>query len=315
MKELTLVKQTENIQLGHLYEHIFCAHIDALFFKNHLFQQLDYSLNGTTYYGGVILVSLELYTEAAVSLAKQIPTLNIVFNEHSISTASSQLLAEKELPFNSSGYDPVKEALLTLHDRPWQNIDELSLLDTQTIRRKTHPYFLSKEKRLRARKLTSNIVLDSVFSNSNPELLPLFRQIAWLVTANLQHVLADTYGYFSLSDKFTNTKQKVCLVNAFNVANTHNVDLKDNLESCLSLINNMKKFNAFNRLATELNNISYFNSPSLAPNIDKIYEDTLMIVGAEGWKKIATVENCERILKHITIELQFGREKASKPLR
>ena len=108
MKRLALVKTSPEIQLGHLYEHIFCAHIHTLMRQHHLFPRLDYSVDGTTYYGGIVHVDVELYTNAAIALTDQIIPLDITLNETTIFTATKQLLAEKEEPFDSAGYDNVK---------------------------------------------------------------------------------------------------------------------------------------------------------------------------------------------------------------
>jgi hypothetical protein len=174
MQQLILIKQSSSIQLAHLYEHIFCSHIDKFFYKDHLFQHLDYSLTAKTYQGGVVYVGLELYTDDAISLARQIPTLAIKLNQTTISTAASQLLAEKEVPFDNAGYDKVEHALQELHTKPWQNIDDITLIDTKGIRRKAHPFYIVEGKSLPSRKLMTGLLLDTDFAKLHRELLPLF---------------------------------------------------------------------------------------------------------------------------------------------
>ena len=174
MKRLILIKPSSSIDLAHLYEHIFCMHIEELFYNNHLFQYLDYSLVGKTYHGSVVYVDLELYTENAIRLANEVSTLTLTLNKKVLFTAMVQLLAEEEEPLGSTGYDNVKRALEALHKQPWQNVDDIELVDAKEIRKKTSPFYIAEGKARPARKLTTSILLDPDFATSHRELLPLF---------------------------------------------------------------------------------------------------------------------------------------------
>jgi len=310
MKQLILIKLSNTIQLAHLYEHIFCRHIDSFFYEHNLFPHLDYSLVGRTFYKGVIYINLELYTDSAISLAVQISSLTIKLNKTIISTAASQLLAEKEEPYSSLGYDKVKQALNNLQKQPWQNVDNIELIDIQGVRRKANPFYITEGKPLPARKLTTTILLGTEFVMSHRQLLPLFRQFAWLINTTLQSVLANKYGYYSLTDIYRN-KPTVGLSNIFKVADAHDVDvdLADNLATCMEVIKDLRQHNAFTRYMDELSVTSYYNHPYSAPNLERNYEDTLIFIGPKGWQKIATIGNCELLLKHMSIEVKFGRSR------
>ena len=127
MKRLILTKQSLTIQTAHLYEHLFCMHITTFFDKNALFPQLDYSLNGKTYHGGIIVVDIELYTFAAIKIASQIAGLEIDINETTLKTALSQILAENEEYIESTGYEQIANALTDIQRQPWQDIDAMTL--------------------------------------------------------------------------------------------------------------------------------------------------------------------------------------------
>lgn len=98
------------------------------------------------YYGGIICIDIELYTEAAITLSDNLPTLAIELNEETISIAATQILAEKEEPIGGTGYDNVRRALEDLHKQPWQNIDDIALIDTKKIRKKTDPFYIVEGK-------------------------------------------------------------------------------------------------------------------------------------------------------------------------
>jgi hypothetical protein len=257
MKRLILIKQSSAVQLGHLYEHIFWAHVDTLFYERHLFPQLDYSLNGETYYGGIVYIAIELYSEDAVALADAIPTLPIELNEETITTAATQILAEKEEPLASTGYDDVKRALEELHAQPWRNIDDIELIDAKSIRKKIGSFYIAEGKPLPARKLTAGVMLDAKFAKAYRELLPLFRQLAWLIISSLQGTLADTYGYYSFEDVYKDTKNTTGVFNIFKVGNANDIeiDISEILETCLEVVRDLKQYDVFGRYMNELRTV------------------------------------------------------------
>lgn len=316
MQRLILIKISPAIQLGHLYEHIFCAHVDTLFYKHHLFPDLDYSIAGKTYYSGIISVEIELYSERAITLSSAISTLAIDLNETTISIAASQILAEKEEPLASIGYDDVKQALESLHAQAWRKIDNIELIDAKNIRKKTGPFYVAEGKSRPAQKLTTGVLLDVKFARAHRELLPLFRQFAWLITASLQGVLADTYGYFSFEDTYKDSSTMQGVVNTFKVGDADDivVDLPDILETCFDVVRELQQHNAFGRYMTDLRKTSYSHHPGLAPNIEKLYEDTLIFIGSKGWQNLASDKNYRLLLKHMSIEVKFGRKRLSRNL-
>lgn len=312
MKHLILIKQSPAIQLGHLYEHIFYSHVDTFFCKHHLFPYLDYLLIGKAYYGGIVCIGIELYTKEAIALSSAIPDLAIDINKTTISIAASQILAEKEERIGSTGYDDIKRDLKDLHARPWQNIDDIELIDTKKVRTKTGSFYIAEGKPLPAKKLTVSIVLNAEFAKVHRELLPLFRQLSLLVILSLQETLADTYGYYSLEDKYKNNGT-ASLSNIFKVPHGAgaDVDLSDILQTSIKVVQNLQQYDAFERYMSRLHRTSYYDNPILAPRLERNYEDTLIFIGAKGWRQIATKQNCYDILKNATLEVKFGKDKVS----
>lgn len=314
MKRLILIKQSPAIQLGHLYEHIFCSHVDTLLYEHHLFPDLDYTIAGKTYYGGIISVDLELYTDKAIALTPMISALKINLDETIIATAASQILAEREEPLASTGYDDVKRALESLDVQPWQNIDDVELIDIKDIRKKTGPFFIAEGKSRPAQKLTTGVYLDATFAKKHRELMPLFRQFAWLITSSLQGVLADTYGYFSFNEVYRNSTTPQGVLNTFKVGDADDIEvnLSEILETCFEVVRDLQQYGAFDRYMEELRKTSYYNHPNLALNLERLYEETHVFIGPKGWKKIATEENRDLLLEHTFIEIRSGRNKVSR---
>ncbi len=314
MKNLILLKECRAIQLGHLYEHIFCAQIDALFLRHHLFQYLDYHHHGMMYYGGIVYIELEFYTDEAITLAKKIPRLNVVFDAVTIPTAASQILAEKEAPLSGTGFENIKKALEKLHAKPWQKIDDFGVLDTKSIKRTAGAFYLAKGDKLPARKLTMTVGLDSSFANSHRSILPLFRQVARLIIDTTRTGLTDKNGYYSFDDYFKQTHKTTAMFSILKVAHAHGkgVNLASDLAVCLKLIGDIKKLNCFKRLLEQLANMSYYDAPDIAINAERSYQATSVLIGSKGWQQIATEKNVQLILKNTSLELKFGREKVSQ---
>lgn len=312
MKQIVLIKQSNSIQLAHLYEHIFCTQVDALFYDNGLFPHLDYKLTGRAYQRGVVYISVQSYTEEAETLASRISTLETPLNQDAISTAASQLIAEKEYAFDGQGYDAVKQTLEELDVQPWQNLDTTDIIDTIKVRRKAQPFYIAEELPLAARKLTVDVSLNVDFAVAHRDLLPLFRQLTLLASMTLQNVLSDKYGYYSKSDDYEENKQTVGISNIFKVPNGADVDIEDNLATCQKVIGDLQHHDAFSRLTNELSEISLYYEPDCAPNPENTFVNTGIIIGAEGWKRTATVENCELLLKNMSIEIKYGRDTSNR---
>jgi hypothetical protein len=314
MKQLLLIKHSGSIQLAHLYEHIFCTQVNKFFYDNHLFLRLDYALSGTSYNSGIICIELELYTKAALALANQVPTFNVTIDTASISIATKQLMAEEERPFDNTGHNTIIQALKELHELPWQDIDKMQQLDAKTIRRTPYPFYVAEGKSLQVSELTANTWLDVRFIQSHRELLPLFHKLAWLLLVNYRHTLADIYGYYSIDDSFVSSQKKVGLSNTFRVipGRDTRIELSDNLKTVLSVVQDLRQHNGLIRYMAELRETSYYNHSDIAPNVEETYEDTLIFIGAEGWRQLATDENCDLLLRNMSIEIQSGREKVSQ---
>jgi hypothetical protein len=313
MKQLLLVKQSPFIDLAHLYEHLFCTRIQELFYTKHLFERLDYNLEGRMYQGGLIYIDLELYTPAAIELADKIKSLELVANEETLFIAVAQLLAEKEEPVASTGYENVKNALESLHAQPWRNLDDIELIDTQKVRKKTGSFYITEGESIRSRQLTTSVLLDADFAISNRELLPLFRQLAYIIIVNCQNILAAKYGYYSSEDAYKKTKDTVGVTNIFKIADVEDisVDIADVLRSFHEVVSDLRQYGVFSRYMDELRTVSYYDRPNLAPSPEKNYEDISILVGAKGWRKIATEENYKLLLKHMSLEVRLGRNKKS----
>ena len=314
MKRLILVKQSSAIQIAHLYEHIFCMHVGDFFWERQLVPHVDYALNGKTYHGGIVVIDISLYTAQAIAVTDQITDVSIEVNEKIVKIALAQLIAEIEEPFESTGYQAVADYLLTLDALPWQLIDDITSIDVKQVRRTAGPLYIVEGASIAARKLTTTLTVTKEFATSRRDLLPLFRQLAGVIISSWQHRVADEYGLFSLDDRYRTHKNGVSVSNVFKVARTNDIDAPAVLKTCLGTVDDLRRSGAFERFMNELQDVSYYDRSDSAPMHEDNYESTLLLLGSKGWQEVATRENCDAVLKNITVEISFKKDKISKKL-
>jgi hypothetical protein len=61
----------------------------------------------------------------------------------------------------------------------------------------------------------------------------------------------------------------------------------------------------------ELCKVSHSHQEQAFPNPHFLFERTNILIGAKGWRRIATDENCEEILSHMKVTVSAGHGRAS----
>ncbi|EDK72250.1 hypothetical protein TM7_0620 [candidate division TM7 genomosp. GTL1] len=153
-------------------------------------------------------------------------------------------------------------------------------------------------------KLEVSVVLDGKYAQSKRELMPLFLQLAWLMSATLQGILPGKHGVFSFDDGFRESKEGVGIRNIFKVAHGTEFNIKELLSSVKEVVTRINDDNGFVRLTDRLGSLSYSDGSFDTPNIEKNYEDTLILMGTNGWREIATEYNCTELLNHTSVKMQ-----------
>lgn len=314
MKKLVLFKISKSIQLAHLYEHLFCAAIDRHFSSSKLYPYLDYFLEGTTYYGGVIILELDLRSKAAEKIAFAVHKLQPQLDDRNISIATMQLIAEKQVLFKFRDLDSVRRALNVLQASPWQDIDSAEIIDTKQIAKKPNVFTAVRDLKAPATTLQVAILLTKQASKSHRMLLSLFRQLARMITLDLQHKLPDTYGLFSSKADYRVVRQGEGLAATFSIAHGRSVDIAHICKTVFMQVDSMRRDGAFKRLVQELLKTNYYLGADKAPNLHKNYDDTFMIFGSQGWRSLATDENSNKLLAATIVRVKSGRRVVEHPL-
>ena len=309
MKQYIYLKQSPLIELAHLYEHIVCIELTKLLCKKNLYIYLDYDIVGKTYNGGLVYLEINQYTNKRINMHRILSNLEIVFNDNIVALGISQLIAEKNAPFGSNGTEKIIVELERLHKSPWVMIDDFNIIDSTNIRRKNSPIYVAEGKLPKQTKLHLSVVYDRTTQNSDVNhLTPLFRQLSYLIMSNLEELICNEFGYFGASNSFKNDKQTCKLTHTLQVG-VSKVDLESCKNITQNLIESMVFDQTFKRLSHQLRSLSYKQTPHIAVNFEKNYEDTLVFIGSKGWKLVATSENIDTLLSNISFELSYGQQR------
>lgn len=314
MKQLVLIKPTKNIQLGHLYEHLFCMSLVELFREHKLYSYLDYHFEGMTFFKGYIRIEVTLFTDVALKLEKDIVALDPEMSEDTVDGALIQILAEKYADVEYRDQTSVFNQLRELQGQPWQEIEDVTALNTSTIRRTQTGLRLKSRSETMFRILHQDLVLDTDYANKDPQTAwPLFAVVADVLAANLREAITDNFYCFSYEDTAVYSPSAVKETNRYITDRRQAEKLSDELSFSRELVHTMLTDGFVEKLSRFLLNASY-ELPRLAPNNTSIFERTGTLVGAKGWHEIGTEENIQQILSHTTIRYRLGKESQDKPI-
>lgn len=318
---MILVKQYPSFHIAWLYRILYCKSIDEFFYTQGMFRSLDYDLNASVYAkGGIITIEILFYGETVKQKANKLKNLSVDIDEVSIGAGIGQIVAERQKPFYTPGVREIAEELKELHDQPWVDIDQLSSINTKSIEMKQGSLTLAAGPVQRTRSLIVDISLHPDMVTSHPELLPLFTCIATFIHCNCENIISNAFGLYGVG-----IKKDVRYEDDFGMPLVFRVppsgkDLMndtDRLKKILQLfVDWFEEFQDNKTIARFLGNLKYADYKDyrdLMPSPRATLHDTGIFVGTKGWRKIATVENCNLLLENTSIHVKYGRKKISLP--
>lgn len=311
MKSLTLFKPTKHIQLGHLYEHIYCDRVIEYLFDQNVFASVDYVLNGKMYHGGVMVIEFVAYSDKAVECIKELAPLDLTINEDVMLNAWNQVESEKQELFGHSGFDNILAGLKELDSISWEAFDKLDVIDLNDVRRQTKPFYISSDKMKPTKPFVIDLYLDPATIRDKRELLPLANQMLSLVGINTQYFLTREMGIYFDDESVHYDKKSMVYRLKFKTYPEFDFTDKYLNDAFMYVTAQLYKGNAFKRLCEELQSIPPSLEYWVGPPIGWVYESSLQVVGARGWKRLATEENVRELLYAIHMEAKFGKRRIS----
>lgn len=313
-KTITLVKPYSEIELVHLYEHLYLNALRSFFRKHNLLSYLDYHLEATTYQRGFTHIEIVLYTPEAAALIDQLSSLEPDFSYNSVNGCLGEIVAEEKVALIGEGTisKELVNSLYELHQQPWINLDDLGSLDTLKSRRSFKALWVSSDK-VRTKTLQCELILGSSYSLANRHLWPLFWLVSDAVNNNLFNALVKLgVSHYHFDSKVTCSPKVVKRSDMYRTWIVTARKLTDELEACKVEITEILELGLIARLEQYMQAISYSERGS--PKELELFEVTGILIGAAGWREIGTKENIEVLLRHTTLQLVYGREKQATKL-
>ncbi len=308
MNRIILVKTCNELELAHVYEHLYLSALSALFKERKLLDYLDYRWHGETHHGGYIYIYVALVTPQAQKLAAELACLDLSFAWESVIDAVAEVEAESKKRIGGNNKVALQE-LKKLHAQPWQTIDEFTYFDSKNMRR-SRKIFWDSDQDAHTKILKSEFILDNTFVEENRIQLPLFRSVVRTLEDNVTHDLVREFNYYRLEGESTvynksTTKEGV----AYRVRAKRDDHLENELDIYKMSITWALEQNFISKLVLFMQNRRQQGKELIGPDEVDIYKACGIFMGDKGWRETATEANIREIMKYTTLQLTFGREK------
>ncbi len=306
MKYFALIKHHPCTQLAHLYEHLFVSTITEYLYSHGQYKLLDYSLNGETYESGIVMICGECYNTEAEHLLENIANMKVSLSDKNpghipVSQAMSQLYAEESQKLFIGNPDMIIRELELLDNKPWQNLDSVDILPKNTTNDKSLTDLIYETDQLADKKPVLKLQLQ--IDNQPVELRVLWRELARFISLSIGQKICRDFGVYYSKESVKNNDTSVISISIFSVSpHVQEIDLKEVAATAKQTLAKVTSSNVLNRFSNYLTSLSYTNNPCAAPDSCQIAREFGIIIGAAGWKKLATTENIAKALEatHIT---------------
>ncbi len=290
--------------------------VDDFFYDNKLFPYLDYEYTAKTI-GGVLNFEIDLYTQEAKDLSSHVRQLKISITDDALHIAVLQLNAELQHNLAATGeetvnWNAVREELLTIESKPWQNIEEVDIIDLHASKLVPGSFYTPQDKTaVTVREASVTFALDEEFAKEHRELLPLHCELSELMSENVRADLYSRFGFYSAGTTRNDDGLTLELTHTFHILHLDPTKLSSIREAVEDSIIDLYKLEVFQRLTAQLHNANHSDPDKIFPGVNHIFKQTNLIVGEKGWKRIATKDNCKMLLSHMKLSISAGQSSTS----
>lgn len=301
MKNLILIKKHSAVQLAHVYEHLFLIQVNEYLYDRGLFKWLDFSINGTTYEeGGLVVVDYKAYSDHAVRVTDHLMNFKIEITEERVLKALLQLKAEEKYELIISSYEDLISELLNLEKTPWQDLDTFTAYDTKGVRRRANPVYLTHELTNRPRAVKVSLEIDSLYLNKDRAVIAVFNTIARFILFTATYRIAAESGSYQ-AEMYAQKAGQMITVDLHYSKAAKIPDYRTLADEVKDVVAYIRSKGGLNRLAGDFSSVSYASMPNEAPDFERILRETQIILGSEGWSKYSSEDTLLNILEHTQI--------------
>lgn len=309
MKYFTFVKYHPCEQLAHLYEHLFVSTITEYLYSHGQYKLLDYSLNGETYESGIVIIYGECYNTEAEHLLENIANIKVSLSDKNpghipVARAMSQICAEESQKLFIGNPDMIIRELELLDNKPWQNLDSVDILPKSTTNNKSLTDLIYETNQPANKKPVLRLQLQ--IDNQPVELRVLWCELARLISLSIGQNICRNFGVYYSKESVKNNNASEMSTSIFSVSpHAQEIDMKEVTAIAKQTLTKVTSSNILNRFSDYLTSLSYTNNPYAAPDSCRIAREFGIIIGAAGWKKLATTENLAKALEATRITFRY----------
>ncbi len=296
MESFHLFKPCGDHLVAHLYEHLVMQTLHRQLFEAGLFQAIDYQAYGIVYSdAGVMGIDVTLYTMQAERFVAQLRQPVAEYDDAMIDCALRQIIAEKGYPLTYHDRLALHEALHQLDTEPWYDAQDIDVL--QCLGETAPRGIIAQREEWEADVMEYTIDISIDLEPGDPR-AAVFIELTHAIQANTAALLQRTYGYYNHGydrecTAGRHTERQYLLV-------TGREDYSAQVYNLYELMIRMiRAQGGWQRLLERLQVVDYREQS--APSIVNMIDDLRMVVGARGWRRIATAETVDDLLDRLTI--------------
>ncbi len=289
-----LIKTSPDIQLGHLYEHIFLSQLSDFLRSHESFSLLDYDISGEVFNSGHIVLTLKSYNQSTHQLIQNFLKNQPKIDSEAIASAALQIFAEKIA--DSGGFsDNYEEVLDDLNRQTWHDLNEIDSVDNQSTQDEIINLTPAKANDFWNIELELNYKKPTI----NDPLAPIFCALAKIITNSAIEIIENNLHSFT-----TEVSQlKICdnvltFETKFRRSKRQEFNEIEEKSLIIELINSLKNPEVVTKIIAEL----CLPNQTLV-NANEMVLTTSSILGKNFFIKHATAKNILAILDAISVEL------------
>ena len=310
MLQIQYYKDHRNHHIAHLYEHIFCVGLIKHMQKKDLYHYLDYYIYANTFYSGKILISIDIYNPDTKHIITEYFASQHSYSNEDLSIGLSQLIAESENFYDTTGIVDVSKEIFDLENKAWHNVENINEVSLDNKIKQTKVLAATKKY---AKPKILTVSLDYKHDiNYDINLFAMFRQIARLINDTVTDYICDQNGYFIEDFYYKQSGFKSAkLVTEIKIPADHEFNIKEAEEQYFSKYNELVKKGAIERFIFTAGE-SIGNE--LAPNTITTAESAGILLGKDGWQKLLNINNANKVFADTKLSLKIGKLKIESKL-
>ncbi len=276
-----------------------------------MYAHLDYDIQGWTFGKGAVYIILTLLTPDAVTHENALRSIAVgAVDENELAMYIQQIGLENGRYMDIGSKRKLYNELARLDLAPWSDLDSLKVLNLQDVHHQSDILTESQERYHRSYFIVTVSTEEPSLSSARPELAVLFHQLSWLFMHNYIARLCSKTHVYSARDDFIDMGETAMLKNVF-YSDISKLDFSQCVAEIKDVSSCVAQSDVLEEFIHQLRENSYNRADLTCPDDTRIYQETGIFIGREGWRQIATIDNVEKLIKGMCVELKVKNKHSS----